>query len=251
MLIAVPKEIKPGETRVAATPDIVQKYKFMGLDVQVQSGAGEASGFSDRDYLNAGAEIKKNAADTYKKADIILKIWAPEAEEDGFLKAGTAVFANFQALTHRGRIETFAHLGLTCFALELMPRISRAQSMDILSSQSNLAGYKAVIEAVDKLSSAVPMMMTAAGTIAPAKALILGAGVAGLQAIATAKRLGAARRLRNRSNPSAADSLKSNPMKILKPPEVMPAKLRPNINRNNRKPSPNNWPKPILPLPPR
>ncbi len=117
MLIAVPKEIKPGETRVAATPDIVQKYKFMGLDVQVQSGAGEASGFSDRDYLNAGAEIKKNAADTYKKADIILKIWAPEAEEDGFLKAGTAVFANFQALTHRGRIETFAHLGLTCFAL--------------------------------------------------------------------------------------------------------------------------------------
>ena len=168
MLIAVPKEIKPGETRVAATPDIV--------DVQVQSGAGEASGFSDRDYLNAGAEIKKNAADTYKKADIILKIWAPEAEEDGFLKAGTAVFANFQALTHRGRIETFAHLGLTCFALELMPRISRAQSMDILSSQSNLAGYKAVIEAVDKLSSAVPMMMTAAGTIAPAKALILGAG---------------------------------------------------------------------------
>ena len=191
MLIAVPKEIKPGETRVAATPDIVQKYKFMGLDVQVQSGAGEASGFSDRDYLNAGAEIKKNAADTYKKADIILKIWAPEAEEDGFLKAGTAVFANFQALTHRGRIETFAHLGLTCFALELMPRISRAQSMDILSSQSNLAGYKAVIEAVDKLSSAVPMMMTAAGTIAPAKALILGAGVAGLQAIATAKRLGA------------------------------------------------------------
>ena len=180
MLIAVPKEIKPGETRVAATPDIVQKYKFMGLDVQVQSGAGEASGFSDRDYLNAGAEIKKNAADTYKKADIILKIWAPEAEEDGFLKAGTAVFANFQALTHRGRIETFAHLGLTCFALELMPRISRAQSMDILSSQSNLAGYKAVIEAVDKLPSAVPMMMTAAGTIAPAKALILGAGVAGL-----------------------------------------------------------------------
>lgn len=191
MLIAVPKEIKPGETRVAATPDIVQKYKFMGLDVQVQSGAGEASGFSDRDYLNAGAEIKKNAADSYKKADIILKIWAPEAEEDGFLKAGTAVFANFQALTHRGRIETFAHLGLTCFALELMPRISRAQSMDILSSQSNLAGYKAVIEAVCKLPSAVPMMMTAAGTIAPAKALILGAGVAGLQAIATAKRLGA------------------------------------------------------------
>lgn len=191
MLIAVPKEIKSGETRVAATPDIVRKYKFMGLDVHVQSGAGEASGFSDQDYRNAGAEIKKTAEDTYKKANIILKIWAPEASEDHYLKSGMAIFANFQALTNRGRIVTFAHLGLTCFALELMPRISRAQSMDILSSQSNLAGYKAVLEAVNHLSAAVPMMMTAAGTIAPAKALILGAGVAGLQAIATAKRLGA------------------------------------------------------------
>lgn len=191
MLIAIPKEIKPGETRVAATPDIVKKYKFMGIDIQVQNGAGDASGFSDDDYRNAGAEIKKTAEDTYKGAEVILKIWAPEASEDHFIKAGTAIFANFQALTNRGRIETFAHLGLTCFALELMPRISRAQSMDILSSQSNLAGYKAVIEAVNHLPSAVPMMMTAAGTIAPAKALILGAGVAGLQAIATAKRLGA------------------------------------------------------------
>lgn len=191
MRIAVPKEIRNGETRVAVTPDIVKKYKYMGIEVRVQSGAGEASGFSDKDYREAGADIKPTAEDTYKKAAAIFKIWAPEPSEEPYLAPGQAIFANFQALTNRGRIETFAHLGLTCFALELMPRISRAQSMDILSSQSNLAGYKAVIEAVSHLSSAVPMMMTAAGTVAPAKALILGAGVAGLQAIATAKRLGA------------------------------------------------------------
>jgi len=191
MRIAVPKEIRAGETRVAVTPDIVRKYKYMGIDVNIQSGAGEASGYSDKDYVEAGADIKKTAEDTCKKAAAILKIWAPEATEESYIPKGTAVFANFQALNNRGRIETFAHLGLTCFAMELMPRISRAQSMDILSSQSNLAGYKAVIEAVSHLSSAIPMMMTAAGTVAPAKALILGAGVAGLQAIATAKRLGA------------------------------------------------------------
>ena len=191
MRIAIPKEIKNGETRVAATPDIVKKYKYMGIDINIQSGAGEASGFNDENYREAGAEIKATAEETYKKAAAVLKVWAPEPSEENYLAPGTAIFANFQALTNRGRIETFAHLGLTCFALELMPRISRAQSMDILSSQSNLAGYKAVIEAVSHLPSAVPMMMTAAGTIAPAKALILGAGVAGLQAIATAKRLGA------------------------------------------------------------
>ncbi len=191
MLIAVPKEIKSGETRVAVTPNIVKKYKLMGIDVNVQSNAGEASGFSDKDYTDAGAVIKKSAADTCKEAAAVLKIWAPEPKEEKYLPKGCAVFANFQALSNHERIKDFAKLGLTCFALDLMPRISRAQSMDILSSQSNLAGYQAVITAVNHLTSAVPMMMTAAGTIAPAKALILGAGVAGLQAIATAKRLGA------------------------------------------------------------
>lgn len=191
MLIAVPKEIKSGETRVAVSPEIVKKYKAMGLDVHIESSAGEASGFSDNDYRNAGAGIKKNAAETYHNADIICKIWAPEPAEDKYLTKQMNIFANFSALTDQERIRQLSQIGLTAFGLELMPRISRAQSMDILSSQSNLAGYAAVLQAVNALSQAVPMMMTAAGTVAPAKALILGAGVAGLQAIATAKRLGA------------------------------------------------------------
>lgn len=191
MLIAVPKEIKNGETRVAVSPEIVKKYKAMGLDVHIESSAGEASGFSDNDYRNAGAGIKKNAAETYHNADIVCKIWAPEPAEDKYLTKQMNIFANFSALTNQERIRQLSQIGLTAFGLELMPRISRAQSMDILSSQSNLAGYAAVLQAVNALSQAVPMMMTAAGTVAPAKALILGAGVAGLQAIATAKRLGA------------------------------------------------------------
>lgn len=191
MLIAVPKEIKPGETRVAVTPDIVKKYKAIGLDVHVEASAGAASGFSDNDYRTAGAEIKKNAAETYRNADIICKIWAPESSEEQYLNKHMNILANFASANEIDRIRQLAKIGLTAFGLERMPRISRAQSMDILSSQSNLAGYAAVIQAVNALPQAVPMMMTAAGTVAPAKALILGAGVAGLQAIATAKRLGA------------------------------------------------------------
>lgn len=191
MIIAVPKELKPGETRVAVSPDVVKILKGMGCEIRIQKDAGLLSGFSDEEYIAAGAKIAPDAKSTYKGADIIIKIWAPLAQEDKFLQDSITVIANFQALTNQKRIAKFAAKKLTCFALELMPRISRAQSMDILSSQSNLAGYKAVLEAVNALNKAVPMMMTAAGTIAPAKALILGAGVAGLQAIATAKRLGA------------------------------------------------------------
>lgn len=191
MIIAVPEELKQGETRVAASPEVVKKLKDMGFTIRIQKNAGLQSGFSNEDYKAAGAEITADAQSTYKDADIIIKIWAPLPEEDKFLQEGMTVIANFQALNNKKRMEEFAAKKLTCFALELMPRISRAQSMDILSSQSNLAGYKAVIEAVNALDKAIPMMMTAAGTVAPAKALILGAGVAGLQAIATAKRLGA------------------------------------------------------------
>ena len=191
MLIAIPKETREGETRVAATPDIIKKYIQLGFDVQVQTSAGLDSGFSDKDYQNAGAQITPNQASTYKGAQIILKIWAPDHKELSSIEDKSFIFANFQAYDRKTEIPAFASKGITCFALDLMPRISRAQSMDILSSQSNLAGYKAVLEALNYLPSAAPMMMTAAGTIAPAKALILGAGVAGLQAIATAKRLGA------------------------------------------------------------
>ena len=191
MIISIPRERRNGETRVAATPETVRRYVSLGFAVRVEQNAGRLSGFPDETYRQAGAEIVADTAALWKGAGLILKIWAPQPEEDAYLFPGQTIVANFQALDNRERAAVFAARRTTCFALELIPRISRAQSMDILSSQSNLAGYKAVIEAVDKLPSAVPMMMTAAGTIAPAKALILGAGVAGLQAIATAKRLGA------------------------------------------------------------
>lgn len=191
MIIAVPKEIRPGENRVALTPDVIRSMSSWGYEFRIETEAGQKSGFSDQEYQEAGAIIAPDAASAYSNAAIICKIWAPLPQEDHFLKKDMTIIANFQSLSHPERVAKFASLGLQCFALELMPRISRAQSMDILSSQSNLAGYKAVINAVAKLGKSVPMMMTAAGTITPAKALILGAGVAGLQAIATAKRLGA------------------------------------------------------------
>lgn len=191
MIIALPKETTPHEKRVALTPEIVSRFITWGYQVKVEKHAGTTAGFSDKDYRNAGAEIAADAAKTYAGADIVCKIWAPLPAEDKYLKKGMTVIANFQALDNMKRTDKFAALGLTCFALEMIPRISRAQSMDILSSQSNLAGYKAVIEAVNRLDKAVLMLMTAAGTISPAKILILGAGVAGLQAVATAKRLGA------------------------------------------------------------
>lgn len=191
MIIAVLKEIKAKENRVAASPEIVSKLTAMGFNFHIEKNAGLKAGFSDEEYQKAGAEITSSPKATYEKADFVFKIWAPLPEEDKYLTKGMTIIANFQALSSKERIEKLAKLGVQCFALELLPRISRAQSMDILSSQSNLAGYKAVVDAVSALNKAVPMMMTAAGTIAPAKVLILGAGVAGLQAIATAKRLGA------------------------------------------------------------
>ena len=191
MIISIVKEIRPGETRVAATPDTVIKMLALGAEVHIEQGAGQASGFSDEAYQKAGAKIMPDAAGTYQGTDIVLKIWAPQPSEDKYLKKDMTIIANFQILNQPERKKAFAQLGTQCFALELLPRISRAQSMDILSSQSNLSGYKAVLEAVNLSPKAVPLMMTAAGTVSPAKVLVLGAGVAGLQAIATAKRLGA------------------------------------------------------------
>lgn len=191
MIIAIPQEITPYETRVAATPETVAKLSKLGFQLKIEHNAGQRSGFSDNDYSKAGAKICTSAQQTYTQANIILKINAPLPQEDEFLKSGMTIIADFQALNTPKRTQTFANLGLQCFALELIPRISRAQSMDILSSQSNLAGYRAVIEAISHLPQAIPLMMTAAGTIPPSKVLVLGVGVAGLQAIATAKRLGA------------------------------------------------------------
>ncbi|MBQ8436840.1 MAG: NAD(P)(+) transhydrogenase (Re/Si-specific) subunit alpha [Alphaproteobacteria bacterium] len=191
MIISIPKEIKPYETRVAATPETVHKFIRLGLNVKIEQNAGQLAGFSDEEYRQAGAEICTNAQQTYSNANLILKINAPQPQEDIFLQSDMTIIGNFQALDTPERTKDFARLGVQCFALDLIPRISRAQSMDILSSQNNLAGYRAVIEALNHFNKATPLMMTAAGTVPPAKVLVLGVGVAGLQAIATAKRLGA------------------------------------------------------------
>ena len=195
MKIAIPKERHPGETRVAGSPDVVSKLVALGFDVVVEKDAGISANFTDEAFRNAGATIAKDLAVTLKGADIVFKIQGPitsgaQAELSKYGK-GTMVMASLSAMTNGADIAAYAKAGLTAFAMELMPRITRAQSMDILSSQSNLAGYRAVIDGAHEFGRAFPMMMTAAGTIAPAKVFVMGVGVAGLQAIATAKRLGA------------------------------------------------------------
>lgn len=186
MIIGILKENFDNETRVATTPESTKKFKTIGIDTIIESQAGQKSGFSDEEYINAGGQIAKTANEIITKADIILKINAPSDEEIKRLKADTTIIFGFQ------NQQTFnsKEKKLTCFALELVPRISRAQSIDVLSSQNNLAGYKAVIKALQYSLKSVPLMMTSAGTLTPAKFLILGLGVAGLQAAATAKRLG-------------------------------------------------------------
>ena len=196
MKIGVPKELRDGETRVAASPDMIRKLVGSGLDVMVETGAGTKAMLPDTIYENAGASIGRDANETYSEADIILKVSAPlvegeEINELSMMKNGAVLIGLLNPLQNKAAVDAYAQAGITAFAMELLPRISRAQGMDVLSSQSNLAGYKAVIEAAATFGKAFPMMMTAAGTIAPAKVLVLGAGVAGLQAIATAKRLGA------------------------------------------------------------
>jgi NAD(P) transhydrogenase subunit alpha len=191
MRLAVPKETRPGETRVAATPESVKKLKSLGLDVVVQVGAGAGARFADADYAAAGATVAPDAASTLKDADIVLKVRGAEPGEISQLKSGAVLVALLSPHSEQAAITALAQAGVTAFAMELLPRISRAQAMDVLSSQANLAGYKAVIDAAAQFGRAMPMMMTAAGTIAPARVLVMGVGVAGLQAIATAKRLGA------------------------------------------------------------
>ena len=195
MKLAVPRERMPGETRVAATPDVVKKYVAMGFEVVIEKGAGEDATFTDAEYQAAGASIAKDEASALKDADIVVKVQRPvidgKLNEIALMKPGAVLIAQLAALTHAEEVKSYADAGLCAFALELMPRISRAQSMDILSSQNNLAGYKAVIDGAATYGSMMAMMMTSAGTVPPAKVFIMGVGVAGLQAIATARRLGA------------------------------------------------------------
>ncbi len=195
MKIGVPRERMPGETRVATSPDVVKKFVGLGFDVVVEKGAGEDAAMTDSDFEQAGAVIAKDEAAAIGDADVVIKVQRPVIDgalnEVTMLKPGAVLIAHLAALIHPDEVNAYAQAGLTTFALELMPRISRAQSMDILSSQNNLAGYKAVIDGAGEFGSAMPMMMTAAGTVPPAKVFIMGVGVAGLQAIATAKRMGA------------------------------------------------------------
>ena len=191
MKIAVLAETDADEPRVAATPATVKTLAGKGLDVTVQHDAGAGSFFSDDMYKKAGAAIAKTAPATVKGADIVLAVRRPPASVIKAMKKGAVLAAQLDPYGNRKAIEDMAKAGIDAFAMELIPRITRAQSMDVLSSQANLAGYKAVVDAAASFSRAFPMMMTAAGTIAPAKVFVMGAGVAGLQAIATARRLGA------------------------------------------------------------
>jgi NAD(P) transhydrogenase subunit alpha len=189
-IVAVLKE-RAGETRVAATPDTVKKLIALGVSVVVEAGAGRGASIADADFEAAGATVETDAAAILKGADIMLGVRGPEAAPAALLKPGAIVVALLDPHQDRDRLEALAQAKVSAFAMEFIPRSTRAQVMDALSSQANLAGYRSVIEAAEVYARALPMMMTAAGTIAPARVFVMGAGVAGLQAIATARRLGA------------------------------------------------------------
>ena len=197
MKIGIPKEVLDGETRIAATPDTIKKLCKMGAEVFVQAEAGYGASISDLALEESGAIIVKDAAEVYGTADIILKVQRPikiesqGIDEISMLRKDLVLIGLLSPYFNKDQVNEYAKRGVIAISMELIPRISRAQSMDALSSQSNIAGYKAVIEAANIFGRIFPMMMTAAGTVAPAKVLVLGAGVAGLQAIATARRLGA------------------------------------------------------------
>jgi NAD(P) transhydrogenase subunit alpha len=191
MKIAAAKETSPLEARVALVPDTVKKFVAAGIQVAIEAGAGLQSGIADSAYEAAGASVAASAAEAFNGADIVLCVDMPDDKTIGALPEGAILIGMMNPLDPRTDFSALNKRSIHAYAMELLPRISRAQSMDVLSSQSNLAGYRAVIEAVTATTKTIPMMMTAAGTIPPAKALVLGAGVAGLQAIATAKRLGA------------------------------------------------------------
>jgi NAD(P) transhydrogenase subunit alpha len=190
LIIGVPRETAPGERRVAMTPDTVKRLTAAGVVVRVESGAGLASGHSDDAYVTAGAIIVPDARQVYE-ADVVIKVQKPDVDEAALLRRGSTLIALLQPLTNTDLMRDFAERGITTFSMDAIPRTTRAQTMDVLSSQATVAGYKAVLMAADTLPKFFPMLTTAAGSIVPAKVLVVGAGVAGLQAIATARRLGA------------------------------------------------------------
>ncbi|GEP05870.1 Re/Si-specific NAD(P)(+) transhydrogenase subunit alpha [Methylobacterium oxalidis] len=191
MRIAVLSEADPAEPRVAAVPETVKKFVGLGAEVVVQAGAGLKAGVPDAEYEAAGATVAQGAEETARDADLVLKVRRPAAEELPLLKKGAAVVAIMDPYGREAELKAMADAGVTGFAMELMPRITRAQVMDVLSSQANLAGYRAVVDGAAEYGRSMPMMMTAAGTVPAARVFVMGVGVAGLQAIATARRLGA------------------------------------------------------------
>ncbi|MBO9715054.1 NAD(P) transhydrogenase subunit alpha [Sphingomonas sp.] len=190
MKLAVLKETAAGERRVSATPETVKKFVALGASVSVESGAGESASIADDAFAQAGATVGSRA-DALRDADIVLGVQGPDPDGLAGVKPGAWIVAGLNPFGERARVDRYAAAGLEALAMEFMPRITRAQSMDILSSQSNLSGYKAVLDAAAEYGRAFPMMMTAAGTVSAAKVFVMGVGVAGLQAIATARRLGA------------------------------------------------------------
>jgi len=191
MKLAVLRERRDAEKRVAASPETVKKLMGLGFEVIIEAGAGDGASIPDKQFEEAGATIAKDLKAAVKDADVIFSVQGLEAEDAKHAKKGAAQLAVLNPFIERDRIDAYAKAGLMAFAMEFVPRITRAQSMDVLSSQSNLAGYKAVLDGAAEFGRAFPMMMTAAGTVPPARVMVMGAGVAGLQAIATAKRLGA------------------------------------------------------------
>jgi NAD(P) transhydrogenase subunit alpha len=197
MKVGVPKERRPGERRVAASPDTVKRLVAQGVEVLFESGAGAGARLADQAFTDAGAKLEADVAALYRAADVVLKVRRPlgpgegELDEMALLRKGQVLIGMLNPHQNREQVEAYAKAGVTAFALELLPRTTRAQAMDVLSSQANLAGYRAVIDGLAEFDRVMPMLMTAAGTVPPAKVFVIGAGVAGLQAIATARRLGA------------------------------------------------------------
>jgi NAD(P) transhydrogenase subunit alpha len=191
MKVGVPKETAPGERRVALVPEVVGRLVKSGAEVLLERGAGDAATFRDDAYRSAGAQVLATATDVWQQADVVLRVQKPLPNEVDLCREGAALVATFHPATDPALVQKLAQRRVTTFSLTLLPRITRAQPMDVLSSQATVAGYKAVILAATRVGRLFPMLVTAAGTLTPARVLVLGAGVAGLQAIATARRLGA------------------------------------------------------------
>lgn len=219
MRVSILREQLESERRVAVTPETVKKLLGMGLEVAIESGAGLSSYHSDNDYAVAGATIYNSVPDVLKNSKLILTVQRPNTKVVDFIPSGTILIGLLDPIANEDDIAIYANKNITSFSLEFIPRISRAQSMDVLSSQSSLAGYRAVIDAVSEFDRALPLMMTAAGTIPPAKVFVLGAGVAGLQAIATAKRLGAVV-FATDVRPAVAEQVESLGATFVSPPQM-------------------------------